>query len=74
MGPYVDSSIACEPFLLEEPGAEEWFVPDYLGRPVIYDDQTFRTRVYFMHPGYVNYVKRMGPRGRGGTEGRPDLL
>ena len=59
VGLYVGSTIAYETFLVEEPGAREWFVPDYLGRPVIYGDQTFRKRVYFMHPGYVDYIKRV---------------
>jgi hypothetical protein len=59
VGLYVGSTIAFETFLLEEPSAEEWFVPDYLGRPVIYGNQTFRKRVYFMHPGYVDYIKRV---------------
>ncbi|MCL5005652.1 MAG: hypothetical protein M1404_03890 [Acidobacteria bacterium] len=59
VGLYVGSTIAYETFLLEEPDAEEWFVPDYFGRPVIYDHQTFRKRVYFMHPGYVEYIKRV---------------
>ena len=59
VGLYVGSTIAYETFLLEEPSAQEWFVPDYLGRPVIYGDQTFRKRVYFMHPGYVDYIKRV---------------
>ncbi len=59
VGLYVGSTIAYETFLPEQPGAQEWFVPDYLGRPVIYDDQTFRKRVYFMHPGYVEYIKRV---------------
>ena len=58
-GAYVGSTIAYETFLLEKPEAEEWFVPDYLGKPVIYDTQTFRKRVYFMHPGYVEYMKRV---------------
>ncbi|MCL5671184.1 MAG: hypothetical protein M1423_07820 [Acidobacteria bacterium] len=57
VGLYVGSTIAYETFLLEEPEAEQWFVPDYLGKPVIYGDQTFRKRVYFMHPGYVEYIK-----------------
>src|SRR5579872_5321153 len=63
VGLYVGSTIAYETFLLEKPEAEEWFVPDYLGQPVIYYDQTFRKRVYFMHPGYLDYMKhvvRMG--------------
>jgi hypothetical protein len=59
VGLYVGSTIVYETFLLEEPSAQEWFVPDYLGRPVIYSDQTFRKRVYFMHPGYVDYIKRV---------------
>jgi hypothetical protein len=63
VGLYVGSTIAYETFLIEKPEAEEWFVPDYLGKPVIYFDQTFRRRVYFMHPGYLDYMKgvvRMG--------------
>ncbi|HTV55868.1 MAG TPA: hypothetical protein VMI06_13270 [Terriglobia bacterium] len=59
VGLYVGSTIAYETFLLEQPEAQEWFVPDYLGRPAIYPDQTFRKRVYFMHPGYVDYMKRV---------------
>ncbi len=57
VGVYVGSTIVYETFLLEQPDAEEWFVPDFLGRPVIYDRQTFRQRVYFMHPGYRNYIR-----------------
>jgi hypothetical protein len=56
---YVGSTIAYETFLPEKPEAQEWFVPDYLGRPVFYDDQVFRKRVYFMHPGYRDYMKRV---------------
>jgi hypothetical protein len=59
VGLYVGSTIAYETFLVEQPNADEWFVPDYLGKPVIYDEQTFRKRVYFMHPGYVAYIKRV---------------
>ncbi len=56
---YVGSTIAYESFLPEKPEAQEWFVPDFIGRPVYYDDQTFRKRVYFMHPGYREYMKRI---------------
>lgn len=56
---YVGSTIAYETFLLEKPEAEEWFVPDYMGRPVFYADQPWRKRVYFMHPGYREYMKRV---------------
>jgi hypothetical protein len=59
VGLYVGSTIAYETFLVEKPEAEEWFAPDYLGKPVIYFDQTFRKRVYFMHPGYLDYMKRV---------------
>lgn len=59
VGVYVGSTIAYETFLAEEPEAQEWFVPDFMGRPVFYDDQTFRKRVYFMHPGYRDYIKRV---------------
>ncbi len=59
VGVYVGSTIAYETFLLEKPEAEDWFVPDFVGRPVFYDDQTFRKRVYFMHPGYREYMKRV---------------
>jgi hypothetical protein len=59
VGLYVGSTIAYETFLLEKPEAEEWFVPDFMGKPVFYDDQTFRKRVYFMHPGYRDYIHRV---------------
>jgi len=59
LGVYVGSTIAYETFLAEKPEAEEWFAPDYLGRPVFYSDQTFRKRVYFMHPGYREYMRRV---------------
>ena len=59
VGLYVGSTIAYETFLLEKPDASDWFVPDYLGRPVVYDSQTYRKRVYFMHPGYREYIKRV---------------
>jgi hypothetical protein len=59
LGVYVGSTIAYETFLPEKPEAQEWFVPDFMGRPVYYDDQPFRKRVYFMHPGYREYMKRV---------------
>ena len=59
VGVYIGSTMAYETFLVERPDAEDWIVPDYLGRPVFYADQTFRKRVYFMHPGYVEYMKRI---------------
>ena len=59
VGTYIGSTIAYETFLAEQPDAAEWFVPDFLGRPVFYDNQTFRKRVYFMHPGYRAYMKRV---------------
>jgi len=59
VGVYVGSTIVYETFLAEKPEAAEWFAPDFLGRPVVYGDQTFRKRVYFMHPGYREYMKRV---------------
>ena len=59
VGVYIGSTIAYETFLTEKPEAADWFVPDFLGKPVFYDDQTFRKRVYFMHPGYREYMKRV---------------
>jgi glycosyl hydrolase family 42 (putative beta-galactosidase) len=59
VGVYVGSTIGYETFLVERPDSKEWFVPDYLGQPVIYGNQTFRKRVYFMHPGYIEYIKRV---------------
>ena len=59
VGLYVGSTIGYETFLLEKPEAQEWFLPDYFGKPVIYGGQTFRKRVYFMHPGYVDYIKQV---------------
>ncbi|MCK9413283.1 MAG: beta-galactosidase [Prolixibacteraceae bacterium] len=59
VGVYVGSTIGYETFLLEKPEAKDWFVPDYMGQPVVYGNQTFRKRVYFMHPGYMEYIKRV---------------
>jgi hypothetical protein len=59
-GVYVGSTICFETFLLEEPDAQKWFVPDFMGKPVLWDSrQPFRKRVYFMHPGYMNYIKKV---------------
>jgi len=59
VGLYVGSTIAYETFLIEKPDAQSWFLPDYLGKPLYYGDQTFRRRVYFMHPGYREYIKNV---------------
>ena len=59
LGVYVGSTIAYETFLAEMPEAESWFAPDYLGKPVFYDNQPWRKRVYFMHPGYREYMRRV---------------
>lgn len=59
VGAYIGSTIGFETFLLEKPQAKEWFVPDYLGLPVRYGNQSFRKRVYFMHPGFIEYMKKV---------------
>ncbi len=72
VGLYVGSTIAYETFLIEKPDAQSWFLPDYLGKPLYYGDQTFRRRVYFMHPGYREYIKSVV---RYGMENlNPDLI
>jgi hypothetical protein len=59
-GGYVGSSIAYETFLNEVPSAEEWLVPfEYWGNPVHYGTQTFRRLVYFAHPGYKEYTRKI---------------
>jgi hypothetical protein len=58
VGVYIGSTIFFETFLVEEPGAQDWFVPDFMGKPVLWDNrQPFRKRVYFMHPEYIEYIK-----------------
>lgn len=59
VGLYVGATIAYETFLIEDPEAKAWFAPDFMGKPLYYSDQTFRRRVYFMHPGYRAYIKRV---------------
>ncbi len=72
VGLYIGSTIAYETFLPEKPEAEAWFVPDYLGKPLYYGDQTFRRRVYFMHPGYREYIKSVIRYGMENLD--PDLM
>lgn len=59
VGLYVGATIGYETFLIENPEAKAWFAPDFMGKPLYYSDQTFRRRVYFMHPGYRAYIKRV---------------
>jgi hypothetical protein len=59
VGVYIGSTIGYETMLAEKPEAKDWFVPDYFGKPVRYFDQSFRKRVYFMHPGYIKYMKEV---------------
>ena len=56
---YIGSTICYETFLAEVLEAKDWFVPDYDGHQVRYGAQTFRKRVYFMHPGYRAYIKKV---------------
>lgn len=57
VGVYVGSTLGYEAFLVERPDAAQWIVPDFLGKPLQYGNQSFRKRVYFMHPGYREYMK-----------------
>jgi hypothetical protein len=59
VGVYVGSTVGYETFLIEKPEAQEWFVPDSYSHPVRYWGQSFRKRVYFMHPGYMKYMKEV---------------
>lgn len=59
VGLYIGATIAYETFLLEKPDAASWLAPDYMGKPVVYPGQPFRRRVYFMHPGYRAYIRRV---------------
>lgn len=59
VGVYVGSTIMFETFLVEKPEAKAWFAPDFQGKPLVYPGQPFRQRVYFMHPGYREYIKRV---------------
>lgn len=60
VGGYIGGTIAYETFLFEEPAAEDWFVPlDYWGEAATYGKQYFRRRVWFNHPGYKDYLKKV---------------
>jgi len=60
VGGYVGSTIAYETFLDEKPEAENWLAPfNYWGSPVHYGTQSFRRRPYYLHPGYIDYVKKI---------------
>ena len=60
VGVYVGGTVCYETFLAEVPEAEEWLVPDFRGNTVHYPGpQVFRRRVYFQHPGYLKYMKRV---------------
>ena len=60
VGVYIGSTIGYETFLLEKPDAKSWFVPDFNGQPIRYSGtQTFRKKVWFMHPGYKRYIKKV---------------
>ncbi len=60
VGVYIGSTVIYETFLLENPEAEKWFVPDYMGLPVRYGEtQTFRKFAYFMHPEFIEYYKKV---------------
>lgn len=60
VGAYIGNTICYEQLFLEEPEAEKWLVPDYLGEPVTYSGtQIFRKIPYIGHPDYQNYIKRV---------------
>ena len=60
VGGYVVGTISYETFLFEEPSAEDWFVPlNYWGEAATYNKQYFRRRIWFHHPGYKEYMKKV---------------
>ena len=59
VGAYIGATMAYETFLVEQPEAKNWTVPDFMGLPVTYGSQTFRKLVYFQHDGYKAYIKRV---------------
>jgi len=60
VGGYVGGTISYETFLFEEPSAQEWFVPlNYWGEAATYNKQYFRRRIWFHHPGYKEYIKKV---------------
>lgn len=60
VGGYIGGTIAYETFLSEEPTAKEWFVPlEYWGEAATYNSQYFRRRIWFDHPGYKAYLKKV---------------
>jgi hypothetical protein len=69
VGVYVGSTVAYETFLLEKPEAEEWFVPDYMGKPVTYGRQVWRKRVHASGISGVHQTRLEDCSGRG--ESRP---
>jgi hypothetical protein len=59
-GAYFGDTFCYEQFLLENPNAMDWIVPDYLGQPVRYGGtQSFRMRPYIGHPDYMKYIKKV---------------
>jgi len=57
---YLGSNLIPETFFLENPGAEEWLSAyEYWGKPVHYTTQYFRRRVYFAHPEYIAFHKKV---------------
>ena len=60
VGGYVGGTIAYETFLSEEPSARDWFAPlEYWGEAATYNSQYFRRRIWFDHPGYKDYLKKV---------------
>ncbi len=60
VGGYVGGTIAYETFLSEEPSARDWVAPlEYWGEAATYNSQYFRRRIWFDHPGYKDYLKKV---------------
>ncbi len=63
VGAYVGSTVGYETLRLEAPDCVDWIVRGDEGAFLYYqspgEDQPFRARVYFMHPGYRAYIRKV---------------
>jgi len=59
LGVYIGDTIYSETMLRELPEAAQWVLRMENGDAVRYGGQTFRYRVDFNHPGYVEHIKKV---------------
>ncbi|MEB2363089.1 MAG: beta-galactosidase trimerization domain-containing protein [Bryobacteraceae bacterium] len=59
LGVYIGDTIYADTMLRDNPKAREWLLYMENGDSVRYGGQTFRHRVDFNHPGYVEHIKNV---------------